>query len=297
MSSPHLQASVVIPVFNDARWLRKTLAALSRQTYPSNAFEVIVVDNGSSDGSPDVACGFSGVELLRESKRSSSPYSARNRGIEHAQGEVIVLLDATCVPRESWLEEGLNCMEQQGADLIAGDVRFSYRADEPSTGEKYDSIANVQVKRSVAKGQAPTANLFVKRILFESIGQFPEGVRSGGDVLWTRQATQHGYKLAFCRKAVAVKPARSLSALLRKHWRVGKGRARVAEKHGNGFGVCRLLFQASFRPKFNWLREQMKTHGCTLSWHQEMRLLVVRYLVNFLTKSGQAYAVMLRRFR
>lgn len=78
------RVSVVVPVFNDAERLQQTLEALRTQTYPDERHEVIVVDNGSTDGSSEVARAFDEVTLLYELDHLSSPYSARNRGIEAA---------------------------------------------------------------------------------------------------------------------------------------------------------------------------------------------------------------------
>lgn len=73
---------VVIPVYNDAQRLRETLEALRVQRYPADRYEVIVIDNGSEDESTEVARSFAEVKVLSETTYLSSPYSARNRGIE-----------------------------------------------------------------------------------------------------------------------------------------------------------------------------------------------------------------------
>lgn len=102
---PHV--SVVIPVRNGMRWIRATLRSIVEQTMPSNCFEIIVVDDGSSDGTADFCRDF----LFREhiswkilATGGQGVSSARNAGIAAAQAEWIQLLDADDLIHESKLE-------------------------------------------------------------------------------------------------------------------------------------------------------------------------------------------------
>lgn len=279
--------SVVIPVYNNAARLQKTLEALGDQTYPPEQYEVIVVDNGSTDGSPDVAASYEGVQLLYEHEHLSSPYSARNRGIEAASGEIIALLDATCVPVEDWLEEGAACLVHEGSDLVGGNVDFAFRGERPTAAEVYDSVTNVQMKESIEQGKAKTANLFTRHDLFEDIGLFPEGIRSGGDVQWTRRAVRKGYSLSYCEGATVYKPARQLSALVKKQWRVGKGKPAIWRQEGRQLGLVKLAILAVLPPGFSWLREKAESRGYIKRKDEVFKLWVVRYVISFVMRSAE----------
>lgn len=91
--------SVVIPVFNDAEFLRVCLAALARQSRLPD--EVIVVDNNSVDASAAVARSFS-ARVLREPVQGIAPASAT--GFDAANGDLIARLDADSIPADDWLE-------------------------------------------------------------------------------------------------------------------------------------------------------------------------------------------------
>jgi len=226
------------------------------------------------------------VNLLFEHDYLSSPYSARNRGIEAAQGEIIALLDATCVPVKTWLEEAIRCFKRSDVDLLGGNVEFSFRKGKPGPGELYDSLTNVQMKESVKKGEAKTANLFVRRELFENIGLFTEGIRSGGDVEWTRQATAEGYDLAFCEKATVFKPARRLFPLIQKQWRVGKGKGEIRTHPWPRLRALKLFLIALLPPRFGWLHERAKKSGHIYSKLDAIKLWFVRYVISFTIKVG-----------
>jgi len=88
MSQPLV--SIVIPVYNGARTLARCLESVSRSIYPF--YECIVVDDDSSDETPNIAKSFD-TKLIRLQGRNGAAY-ARNRGAEAAQGEIFLFLDA-----------------------------------------------------------------------------------------------------------------------------------------------------------------------------------------------------------
>jgi len=282
--------SVVIPVYNDAPRLRQTLEALQKQTYPSDCYEVIVVDNGSTDESVQVARGFSDVEVLIETQHTGSPYSARNRGIEVARGEIIALLDSTCVPVEHWMEKGVECMTAGGADLVGGDVAFSFQGD-PTPGELFDALTNIRMRESVKQGRAKTANLFVRRNVFDGLGLFPERIRSGGDVRWTQRAVTENYVLAFCEEARVHKSARSLLPLLKKQWRVGKAHPKVWREDGREIGLIKVLTLALIPPSRAQLRKTVQESRYPEAEKHLWTLWLVNYLARFITRLGQGYTL------
>ena len=75
------------------------------QSYPHSRLQLIVIDNGSTDGSYECAQSFSGVTVLREPEPGS--YAARNAGLARAQGTYVAFLDSDCVPDRRWVEEAV----------------------------------------------------------------------------------------------------------------------------------------------------------------------------------------------
>jgi len=224
--------SIIIPVYNDSEDLKLVLEAIKRQDFPAENFETFVVDNGSSDESIEVAKSFGFVDVLLEHEHLYSPYSCRNRGIEKSNGDIIVLLDASCKPVESWLQAAQECFNKTDADILGGDVKFDFKG-KVTAGKVYDSITNIRMQDSIEqKGVAKTANLFIRKKVFDRVGVFPEGLRSGGDVRWTSRATKQGNKLEFCEDAIVYKTARSFLKLLYKQWRVGKYQPLILKEKG-----------------------------------------------------------------
>jgi glycosyltransferase involved in cell wall biosynthesis len=104
MAEQPLQASVVIPAFNASQTIVECLMALTAQTVPRSTYEVIVVDDGSTDDTAAIATRH-GARVLPQA--NSGPAAARNRGIDAALGEVILFTDADCAPAPDWIEQML----------------------------------------------------------------------------------------------------------------------------------------------------------------------------------------------
>src|SRR5690349_17695325 len=99
-SEPQPRVSVVVPVRNGAHVLEACLRALLSQDYPRERYDVLVVDNGSADGSPEIASRM-GVRTLFEPMAGAGP--ARNRGVQAAETELVAFTDSDCEPHSGWL--------------------------------------------------------------------------------------------------------------------------------------------------------------------------------------------------
>ncbi len=218
--------SVVIPVRNEARRLPECLDALLRQ-HGAPSFEVLVVENGSGDATKEVASRHPiRARVLTESL--PGPYAARNAGIRAAEGEVIALTDADCVPTSNWLCEGLTTLAA-GADLVGGAIR-QRSSDRPNMWERYDRATYLRQEEFIDNESfAATANLFVRREVFARIGLFRPELRASGDLEFGQRATKAGLRLVYGERAEVSHAAR---ATLRETWalhrKLGSGFAELA---------------------------------------------------------------------
>ncbi|MDP9737750.1 glycosyltransferase family 2 protein [Curtobacterium sp. 260] len=114
------QVSVVVPVLDDAEHLARCLEALAAQTHPVH--EVLVVDNGSTDDSVEVARA-AGATVLHEPVRGIASASAR--GYDRASGDVIARLDADSVPPPGWIAESVRLLGTPGVVAVTGPGRPS----------------------------------------------------------------------------------------------------------------------------------------------------------------------------
>jgi len=252
--------SVVVPVRNSPERSKACLEALLNQTYPKDRYEIIVIDNGSEDNTPQIIRQFPVKYLVED--RMKSPYPARNLGIQHSMGDIIALIDINCIAIPDWIINGILCLENENADLCGGKVTFTFSSQHTNT-EVFDSISNVKMESSIKeRGVAKGGNLFIRKRLFELIGLFPDNLRSGGDVIWTGKATRNGFKLVYAPNAEVLYPARKFFPLIKKSCRVGKGQPPIWIEQGLSMTAVgkRIIF--GFRPaSFSFIKKILQERG------------------------------------
>lgn len=217
--------SVIVPVYNDAARISSCIEALLDQTYPSGLYEILIVDNGSDDGTADVVRRYPVKLLFENSKRSS--YAARNKGLAHAQGEVIAFTDADCIPWRDWIEKGVAKLNTvNGCGIVGGRIDFFFKKPErPNAVELYDSMLGIRQKQHIEDGKyGATANIFTFKSVIEHAGSFNESLKSGGDSEWGRRVYSLGYKVIYADDVTVAHPTRnSLKALYRRLTRLTGG--------------------------------------------------------------------------
>lgn len=223
--------SVIVPYYNAGGHIRHLLQALSRQSYPHDKFEVILVNNGSNDDSLDIIKAFLNSEndvtfhLSEENKKVGS-YAARNKGISQAQGQIFAFTDADCIPEAHWIESGVISVCCDGAPIIGGEVELRpFDQKKPTPAELFDLAYGFQQRTNIErKGFSVTANLFAKREVFEAVGTFDENLKSKGDYEWCTRAASHGFSIVYQPSCRVTHPARRrLSELVAKTRRIAGG--------------------------------------------------------------------------
>jgi hypothetical protein len=190
-----IAVSVIVPAHDAESTLPDTLAALERLVL-DDAYEVIVVDDGSGDRTAALARAAAGVKLVSQHPAAGAA-AARNRGAAEASGRVLAFTDADCMPHRDWLAEGLRCLAG-GAQLVVGAVHQDPRA----TAHPFDR--SLIVERET--GLYETANVLVERELFERIGGFEPWLHDRGRPLsedtWLGwRVRRAGGRTAFCERA------------------------------------------------------------------------------------------------
>ncbi|MBC7234023.1 MAG: glycosyltransferase [Chloroflexi bacterium] len=193
-------ASVVIPAHNEREPITRCLQALVRQEGVPGGYEVIVVDDASSDGTAEVARAY-GARVIVQAVRQG-PAAARNAGALQAQGDVLLFLDADCEPAPTWCAEMLRPM----ADPSVCGVYGAYRTRQTSAvarfaqaefDERYARLAQRERIDFLATHAAA-----IRRDVFLAVGGFRVDMRGNEDVELAFRLSQAGYRIVFAPQAV-----------------------------------------------------------------------------------------------
>ncbi len=195
-----IRYSVIVPAYNAARTLPQTLEALQRQTLPRDVYEVIVVDDGSTDDTAAVAARY-GVRVLCQENRG--PAAARNAGVRIARGEIVLFTDADCAPREDWIERMVapfrhpDIVGTKGAYLTRQRSRMA-RFVQQEYEDRYD-----RMKRFPYIDFVDTYSAAYRRDVFLANGGFDTifPTASVEDQEFSFRLAQKGYKMVFVPEA------------------------------------------------------------------------------------------------
>ena len=192
--------SVVVPVYNTAQFLERVIAAFKSQDMDDSGYEIIFVDNGSTDDSLAILSQHEDIQTLQEVKRGS--YAARNKGVLAARGDIIVFTDSDCFPVPGWLSAIEAHFDSHPQTQALLGPRIS-----PGNHRSLQLISDYENKKAemVCKSDDPqvffgyTNNMAVRRSVIDSLGPYVERGR-GSDTIFIRRLvdTQGCQAVEYC---------------------------------------------------------------------------------------------------
>jgi O-antigen biosynthesis protein len=229
------RVSVVVASYNGARTLKLCLESLQRLDYPD--YEVILVDDGSTDATPQIAAAFPTVRCLRHEKNFGLSV-ARNTGIIAATGEIVAFTDSDCRADEDWLYYLVGSLVDSefvgvgGPNLLPPEDSRVAAAVMVSPG----GPAHVMLTDREAE-HIPGCNMAFNKRALEDIGGFdPIFTRAGDDVDVCWRLQQAGCRIGFSPSAFVWHYRRStLGAYLKQQEGYGEAEALLVRKHPENF--------------------------------------------------------------
>jgi len=237
--------SVVIPTYHDWKRLQLCIDALSKQSYPSSLFEVIIVNNDLDDEEtiflPD------NFKIITEKRPGS--YAARNAALIIAKGEIVAFTDSDCIPDKDWIELAVMRLVS-GANRVAGKVEFIFKSKNLTPTEVYEKVFGFDQETNYKMGVSVTANMITWRKNFDIVGYFNDSLMSGGDIEWGKRANDLGIKIQYAPEVFVKHPARdNLASILKKRRRVAGGAIKINSKENTVF----MLLIRGYLPPFRQL--------------------------------------------
>lgn len=202
--------SIIIPLYNKRDQIAHALKYVLNQSFQD--WEAIIVDDGSTDGSPDIVKTFDDPRIWMIRQDNAGVSAARNRGIDEARGEFVAFLDAD----DEWKPEYLTVMmdlARQYPDCVVLGSNYEFHNPDGMVlktilnklpfGDKGGELTNYFEVASCSHPPLWTSAVIVRTAAIREIGGFPIGIKSGEDLLiWARLALKN--KVAYSMQPLAI---------------------------------------------------------------------------------------------
>ena len=231
--------TVVVPVYNDRTHLRQCLDSLIQSDYPAGQLEVLVVDGGSDDGSQSMVLQLAEqgevIRLLHNPRRITA--AGANIGIQHAAGDVIIILSAHSYVASDFIRQSVRYLYQTGASCVGGPIHsisdsFVGKAIALAMSSPF-GVGNALFRYSRHEQYVDTVAFGAyRRKVFHKIGLYDENLVYNEDDEFNSRLRERGGKI-FLTPAIQsfyyTRP--SLRRLWRQYYHYGLGKVRVIQRH------------------------------------------------------------------
>lgn len=204
--------SVIIPVYNGEKYLEKTLESMVTQTVEN--FEVIIIDDGSTDSTAEIAKKYCDEynDFFYIRQNHSGVYSARNAGIEKAKCEYLLFLDCGDVLTDGSVEAIFKCSDEYDADMITGrcwkngDIEYEYEKslDILATQPEVEMLESSLLQNGIIGAKA------IRKKLFDLYGFRFLDLTAHGELLMIMQMVFKGIKISGCPEFILEKTVKPI---------------------------------------------------------------------------------------
>lgn len=252
--------SVIVPVYNGQKFLDASLNSITSQTYPN--LETIIVDDGSTDNSLEIAENWPGQKTIIKQKNGDVA-AARNAGVRASKGEFIAFLDQDDIWESEKIEQQMACfLKSPDLDLVFTDlIKFFPEGKKHHASDKHKIASSLNsenlFKKLVIKNVLMPSAVMVKKSSFEKAGGFDESFKTCGDYeLWLRMASK-GMNFYYLPKPLT---------LYRYHG--GNTSKKTAVMHADRVKVIEKIFsQPDLKPEYKVLETKAKAEVYMIGAH------------------------------
>ena len=228
-----MKVSIIIPTYNEKEHLPGCLNSISHLDYPKENIEVIVVDNGSTDQTREIAKSHN-VKVLCDNHVNVS--GLRNLGAKHSNGDILAFIDADCVVSRRWLKNASKYLNEE--DVVAWGSPPTLPED-PTWVQQIWYLIRQKENQVQEVDWLETMNLFVRKDLFFEISGFNDSLVTCEDVDFCYRVRHHGRIISDDRlEVIHLGEASTLKEFIRKE--IWRGRSNLAGISSHGLSLKEL---------------------------------------------------------
>jgi len=312
-----VKVSIIIPFKNAETTLDRCLQSIINVTYQS--FEIILVDNNSTDRSRSIAESFYSkhdqrIKLTIISEIKPGPAAARNTGSRVAQGRYLAFTDADCVADKNWITESVQAFDDDSISAVAGNIEGYKPSNSVECFHSLFTLRGLNVSKTfesftLDSGGFSTTNLVVREDVFEQIGRFDEDLRYGEDHDLCARIYRAGYKIKTITGGTIYHiHRRGISSTWRQGYYFGTGHGNLLKKCFDKYlliGAGPLTVRSYNVPVLAWVdfnaADKKMTLLILLSWfYSPLAIFIISYLIylsSIISKKSREAKIEIRTFK
>lgn len=263
--------SIIVPAFNEGKVIQKTIRSLLQLTYPSK--EIIIVDDGSTDDTYKLAVeAGEGYNVKVLSKPNGGKWSALNKGVESARGEIIVCIDADTQLDRNAIEYLVKHFDDNRVAAVAGNVKAGNRDNLLTKLQALEYVTSINIQR---RGEAYLSKLTVvpgplgafRKSVLKEVGMYsPDTFAEDADL--TLSILKAGYKIKYEPKALGyTQVPYNFKDLAKQRYRWYRGLLQAMKKHKD------MLFNSKYGSTGLFIVPWMFFNGIVFSWFTFITLI------------------------
>jgi len=234
--------SIVVATFNRKDLVAKCLDSLFDQSYPKDRYEVIIINDGSIDGTEDVLKEYTNMAPCKFrwfTQKNSGQTVAFNLGIQNSRGDIVCITGDDCTAERDWIKNIVKCYDSEEIGGVGGVIADS----EPKTFiENYAKKINLHNQEKAINISIIGGNSSFRKDVLDKVNGFDTFFRTGQDTEISLRILLMGYKFKFAPDAVIHhKHKATLSGLLEQYSRYGGSYARLHKKYPKYFHPGRRI--------------------------------------------------------
>ncbi len=230
-----MELSIIIPTYNRKDKLSQCLDVLLNQNYPADKYEIIIIDDGSTDGTEEAVAGINNPRITYIKQQNRGAGAAINTGAKVAKGEILAFTEDDCIVNAEWLKTIMALFKKYpNASAFVGPCPYA----------ELEAILNKKTRRNngdLVKMELKKMNTFlnigngsfaIKKEAFEKIGGYDESFKAEEDLDFNIRLLKQGYDIFISQELKAMHYARNkMMQVFKRTYKLAISEAKLVKRH------------------------------------------------------------------